>query len=317
MNIIVIGGTGQLGKMILVRGKAGGHKMVGLGQKDIEVSWESSVNNILSGYEQKSPLIDAVINCAAVHDLNWCEVRPLRAFEVNAIGSINVAKACERLGALYVYISTNYVLDGRENENPLNVYGLSKLTGEKAAMIYTSRFIVARSGSMYGPHPCLGKKGNFVDNLLRRLEAGESEFKMVDDQIANLTRTDYIADMLLDAITLAMEKSPPLNRVFSPVSPRPDSFYTYTVDIMKYFEPLLERKLIVHHASTDNTQYPKRPLVTPLWPPLYQYHITDDYKKPLIQYLMSRYQERTKYQNEEWINPEDIDINKMRNLEVE
>jgi dTDP-4-dehydrorhamnose reductase len=164
---------------------------IGLGRADIEVTDGSGVLERLAAIAP-----DVVINCAAFHRVDDCESRPEEAFRVNALGARNVALACARLGALAVYVSTDYVFDGElgrpYNESdlprPINVYGASKLAGEHLTAVFSPRHLIVRVSSLFGVAGASGKGGNFVETMIRKARAGEA-IRVVDDIVMSPTYT--------------------------------------------------------------------------------------------------------------------------------
>jgi dTDP-4-dehydrorhamnose reductase len=118
---------------------------------------------------------DAVINCAAWTDVDGCEKDPEKAFEVNARGPENLARASKKAGSAFLTISTDYVFDGRKDgpytqrdtPAPLSVYGKAKLEGEQRAQAAYARTIVVRSGFIFG----VGGK-NFLSRVVDLARAG-------------------------------------------------------------------------------------------------------------------------------------------------
>ena len=137
---------------------------------------------------------DLVIHAAAWTDVDGCEREPNKARKVNEEGTHNVSTAARELNVPLVYISTDFVFDGNkrtaytEKDAPgaLNVYGKSKLEGEKVVQAL-DKYMIVRSGWLYGSN---GK--NFVDAILRK--AGkEKEVEVVNDQIGVPTYTKDFA----------------------------------------------------------------------------------------------------------------------------
>ncbi|MEM3587448.1 MAG: sugar nucleotide-binding protein, partial [Candidatus Jordarchaeaceae archaeon] len=126
MKVAVIGSRGQLGSDLVK--VFGGETVIPLAHEDIEVTDYGSCAKLST----LSP--DVVINTAAFHKTDACEDDPLKAFSVNAVGSKNVSQICREIGAVYIYISTDYVFDGTKGEpytegdvvNPINTYRISK-----------------------------------------------------------------------------------------------------------------------------------------------------------------------------------------------
>jgi dTDP-4-dehydrorhamnose reductase len=125
-----------------------------------------------------------VINAAGYTDVDGCESKRELAFSVNAEGARNIALGCATIGAKMIHLSTDYVFDGssrvpyREEDlpHPLNVYGSSKLQGERYIQEILENYLIIRTEWLYGRH---GK--NFVDTILRNATRQE-ELRVVDDQ---------------------------------------------------------------------------------------------------------------------------------------
>ncbi|MBS7648478.1 MAG: dTDP-4-dehydrorhamnose reductase [Candidatus Bathyarchaeia archaeon] len=188
MKILVIGSTGQLGTD-LVKVLGSGHEVVGLTHRDIEVSDYNSCL-ILKGYRP-----DVVVNTAAFHRTDQCEEEPLKTFQVNAIGARNVAIISRDIGAITVYISTDYVFDGSKGSpyteydtpSPLNTYGISKLAGE----LYTRQnpeHYIFRVASLFGATGASGKGGNFIETMITKAKNNEP-ISVVDDMWMSPTYT--------------------------------------------------------------------------------------------------------------------------------
>ncbi|HEU4338731.1 MAG TPA: NAD(P)-dependent oxidoreductase [Planctomycetota bacterium] len=146
----------------------------------LDVSALQEVPRVL---EETAP--DVVLNCSGRTDLEFCQASPWEAFRVNRDGADHIAKACAKRGVLPVYFSTDLVFDGgklepyREEDppNPLNAYGESKLAGELATASGSKRYLIVRSGCIYG-HP--GR------DFLRPL-FGPAPFVVNDTQIGQAT----------------------------------------------------------------------------------------------------------------------------------
>lgn len=184
MNVAIIGAIGQLGTdLVRALGEAGGYETRALTHDEIEVADPEAVRAALT---QARP--NVVVNCAAFHRVDECEDRPEDAMRVNALGALHVARACASLGALCVYVSTDYVFSGEQRRpyvesdapGPINVYGASKLAGEHLTVLTSPRWLVVRTASLFGVTPARAKKGNFVETMLAKARAGDT-IRVVDD----------------------------------------------------------------------------------------------------------------------------------------
>ena len=130
-----------------------------------------------------------VIHTAAWTDVDGCEFDKKKAYEINAEATSNVAIACKAEGAILVYISTDFVFDGKKKRpykesdlpRPLGVYADSKLKGEKAVESLLKKYFILRTSWLYGPS---GK--NFVNTIL---EKGREKhvLEVVNDQVGSPT----------------------------------------------------------------------------------------------------------------------------------
>ncbi|MBW9223432.1 dTDP-4-dehydrorhamnose reductase [Methanothermococcus sp. SCGC AD-155-E23] len=186
MKVAVIGATGQLGSDLVKVFE----EVIPLTHSDIEVTDLSSCEVL----KELKPHI--VINTAAYHKTDECEDNPEKAFLVNAIGARNVALTCKEIGAINVYISTDYVFDGSKEEpyteedipNPINVYGISKYAGELLTRTLCDRYYIIRVSSLFGVAGASGKGGNFVETMIKKGKAGE-ELYVVNDITMSPTYT--------------------------------------------------------------------------------------------------------------------------------
>lgn len=177
-KILITGAGGLVGKASAAYCRAFLDEVVAYDHQSLDIADVEQVQTVISS---ESP--DAVINCAAWTDVDGCESDPAKAERVNALGPENLARACRKVNAGFVTISTDYVFDGRkegfytqrDDPNPLSVYGRFKLEGERRAQAAYARTIVVRSGYIFGQ----GGR-NFLSVLLDRAGRGE-KLKVIRD----------------------------------------------------------------------------------------------------------------------------------------
>jgi len=158
---------------------------------------------------------EAVINAAAMTNVDACEDRRDEALAANGAGPGHLAEACVRLGAPLVHVSTDYVFPGDDAQpgpyvegadvRPVNHYGWTKLQGERAvesACAGRVPWLVARTALVYGHIP--GGRANFVSWLAGELRAGR-RVKIVDDQWNTPTLADDLAAALLHLLARGAE----------------------------------------------------------------------------------------------------------------
>ncbi len=199
MRVAVIGANGQLGSDLAEAFSTAGHEVSGLTHEACPVEDAAAVAAALA--EART---EAVLNTAAFHDVPRCEREPERAFSVNALGALNVARAAAGLGATVVYYSSDYVFDGaqqvpyveEDRPNPLNVYAASKLAGEHLTLSATPQSLVLRVSGLYGRVPCRAKGDNFVSKIVR-LAREQPEVRVVTDELTSPTPTREIASQTI------------------------------------------------------------------------------------------------------------------------
>lgn len=166
-----------------------GRDVTGFSRAAFDITDAESVKR---GMAEAAP--DIVIHLAAFTKVNECQRNPERAHAVNGRGSRNVAEAANALGARLVYISTDYVFDGRQRTpytesdpvSPVNVYGLSKAEGERHAGA-VERSLILRCGWLFGD----GGR-NFVEAIRNQIRDG-NPLRVVQDQRGTPIWTRHLA----------------------------------------------------------------------------------------------------------------------------
>jgi len=198
MKIAVLGADGQLGTDLVAAIRRDRQPCVPLTLDDVDITDAPRVEAALTAIRP-----DAVVNCAALHDVARCEADQPLADAVNrdAVGAL--ARISRTLGAKFLTLSSDYVFDGTKREgyteqdepNPINYYGVSKLAGERLALASHPRAFVVRTQSLYGVAGPKGKGTNFVD-LVLKLAKERDELKIDQCRMAP-TGTAPLAENLL------------------------------------------------------------------------------------------------------------------------
>lgn len=143
-----------------------------------------------------------VIHAAAMTDVDACENNRQTAMRVNFEGTKNVVDGARHVKAMLIYISTDFVFSGAQQEpyretkipHPINVYGESKLLGEFYVREQSSRFLILRTAWLYGLHG-----NNFMQKILQRAKESAKLF-VVQDQKGNPTYTRDLAKAIHELI---------------------------------------------------------------------------------------------------------------------
>jgi dTDP-4-dehydrorhamnose reductase len=196
MKILVTGSAGMLGSALCPALNQRGHKVFAtdlttendkIQHLDVRI-----FKQVAETVEQTKP--DMVMHLAAETDVDKCEIEPDHAFLTNTIGTQHVTLVCQKHDIPMVYISTIGVFYGDKIEpytefdlpNPINVYGRSKLEGEKIVQSFLHRYYIVRAGWMVGGGPEKDKK--FIGKIIKQIKE-RSAIKAVNDKIGSPTYT--------------------------------------------------------------------------------------------------------------------------------
>jgi dTDP-4-dehydrorhamnose reductase len=189
MRILLTGVHGQLGTDLLPALRPLGD-VVAVGRADADLASESAVRALV-----RSVRPNVIVNPAAYTAVNDAESHSELAYVINAAAPSTLAEEASTAGAMLVHYSTDYVFDGAkqgayteaDEPAPLNVYGASKLAGERAIASVGGRYLVLRTSWVYGPN------GNNFLLTIRRLAREREELRIVDDQIGAPTSSMQLA----------------------------------------------------------------------------------------------------------------------------
>jgi dTDP-4-dehydrorhamnose reductase len=190
MKILITGANGQLGYEL--QHVLQDHQLTLLDLPGFDLT-QPGVEETIEGAHA-----DVIIHAAAYTDVDGAEREPDRAMAVNVTGTERVAKAAATVAARLLYLSTDYVFDGRQGvpyretdqSNPLSAYGRSKLEGERRALACCPNTLIIRTAWLYGAH---GK--NFVKTIMR-LASEQPELRVVADQRGSPTHAGDLASAI-------------------------------------------------------------------------------------------------------------------------
>lgn len=202
-TILITGANGMFGQDACELFARWGYEIIAAKKSDLDVTDFSQVQKFFT--ENKKP--DFVIHAAAYTKVDDAESNKDLAFLINSGGAKNIALATKERSIPLIFISTDYVFDGEKSEvhsafdktNPINIYGASKLAGEKNIREINPQHYIVRTSWLYGKN---GK--NFVDTMIA-LSKKQQEIKVVDDQFGCPTWT---CDLALGIKKLIEEKKP-------------------------------------------------------------------------------------------------------------
>jgi dTDP-4-dehydrorhamnose reductase len=213
VRLLVTGPTGQLGHDMLRSARTAGLEAVALGRDALDFQGTDAG----AGADAMAAVLqargagpgDALVHCAAYTRVDDAEADPDTAFELNARAVGDLATACGRLGVRLVLPSTDYVFDGRGDRpyreddatGPINVYGASKLEGERLARAASDdQALVVRTASLFGVAGARrareGTGGNFVETMIR-VGTERGRLRVVADIVMSPTAARDVATGIL------------------------------------------------------------------------------------------------------------------------
>jgi len=208
MRILVTGKNGQLGRSIhklvntdsKIDNNQSSNEFIFVGREELDLSNESSISH----YFDSNDRFDVIINCAAYTAVDKAEEEQELANQVNHLAVKQLAEISKAQHTKLIHISTDYVFDGESDKpylesdtpNPINVYGKTKLAGEKTLQaIMSTNAIIIRTSWVYSEF-----NNNFVKTMLR-LGQERNELNVVSDQIGSPTYATDLAEVILKIIS--------------------------------------------------------------------------------------------------------------------
>ncbi|MCE5201237.1 MAG: dTDP-4-dehydrorhamnose reductase [Synergistaceae bacterium] len=291
MKVMITGSNGQLGselRRILQKGVSElgpipkcfiDAKLDCVDIEDLDITNLSDVSRHVCEFAPQ-----LIINCASYTNVDACETHQDDAFKVNSLGARNMAVGAEMVGARIIYLSTDYVFSGdasspyREYDRPepQNVYGATKLAGERFVRDFCSRWFIVRTSWLYGYN---GK--NFVKTIMR-LARERGTIKIVSDQTGNPTNAADLSHHILK-IASAGEYG-----IYHCTGRGTCSWYDFADKIIEYSGI----KASVFPCSSDEYQSPvKRPKYSALEHMALRCSVGDEMRKwqDALKYFLERY----------------------------
>lgn len=187
MRVLIFGATGLLGKA-LIR-EWGEDQVTGLSSRDVDIRSASGVQEVVGAAHPAW-----IVLSAAYTDVDGCESRPELAFSVNRDGPAHVARAAKAVGAKVLFLSSDYVFDGKkaspyeieDTRNPQSVYGRSKAEAEVRLLETLPECCIARTSWLFG------NGGKCFPDTILKLAARRPALDVVDDQRGSPT---YAVDL--------------------------------------------------------------------------------------------------------------------------
>ena len=196
-NILVTGSTGQLGSDVVKELLKRGYSTLSPNRSEFNLCSEDSIRNYILNSN-----CEAIVHCAAYTQVDKAEDEKDLCIKINTTATKHIVKCAKILDIPMIYISTDYVFDGTkdgeytENDetNPINIYGESKLAGEKYVQEILDKYYIVRTSWVFNIN---GK--NFIETMLR-LSKANNQLSIVNDQIGSPTYTKDLSRLLVDML---------------------------------------------------------------------------------------------------------------------
>ena len=261
MKILLLGQNGQLG-WELQRSLAHLGELLALDRSSTSHCGDlSNLDGLVETVRAFRP--DVVINAAAYTAVDKAETDSQTAFLVNELAPEALSSVCAATGAYLVHFSTDYVFDGSgqtpwletDATGPLNVYGHSKLAGEKGIAQHGSKHVIFRTSWVYGT-----EGGNFAKTMLR-LAQEQERMTVINDQFCAPTG----AVLLANVTALALQASKPLTGIYHLAAAGETNWYDYAQYVLAKAKAL---KPSLNYAVRDFVAVPTSDFPTPAMRPL-------------------------------------------------
>lgn len=252
MRVMITGAGGLVGSSLARAYES--DDVIALRHRDVDITDAGAVTGAVRRLRP-----DVVFNCAVI-GVDDCENDRELAERVNVTGPAFLAAAAEEIGATMVHFSSNYVFDGErttgvpyatdDDARPINVYGMTKLRGERAVAAAAGRALIIRTSWVFGPG-----KNNFLSTVAARLAGGE-RVDAISDTFASTT---YVNDLVTRVVDLVARKQTGTHHVANEGVCSYETFAREAARLVQASESLIERST---EASTARAA--PRPRWTPM-----------------------------------------------------
>lgn len=196
MKILVTGSEGQLGHALKKRNDYTSNDLFSFDFNNGDVT---DIQTLKKAVLENKP--DIIIHCAAYTSVDNAEIEPETCRKINIEGTKNIIEICKEMNSGLVFISTDYVFNGKgnlpyetdEKVDPINEYGRSKAIGENLIRENLTKYFIVRTSWMFG------EGDNFVQKILKLSKECES-ISVVCDQIGSPTFSEDLADTIFQLI---------------------------------------------------------------------------------------------------------------------
>jgi dTDP-4-dehydrorhamnose reductase len=253
MKILLLGMNGQLG-WELQRALAPLGNLHCLDRTDADLFDATGLRDTVASLRP-----DIIFNAAAYTAVDKAEDEPEAAFAVNADAPTALSQSAKQAGALLVHYSTDYVFSGAGHSPwteeslaaPRNIYGRSKLEGERAIQESGCRHLIFRTSWVYA-----SRSKNFLKTILNLAESSE-ELKIIGDQVGAPTGAEFLADASTAAAWMAL-RQPELSGLYHLTASGETSWHGYAKFIIERATALGKHLLVKSLLDIPTSAYAQK-----------------------------------------------------------
>jgi dTDP-4-dehydrorhamnose reductase len=200
MKVLILGAKGVVGTAVENVCKEQKLENISLDIEDLDIGNKKNLVEIMDYHRP-----NVVVNAAVIMGFNSCEENPEKAFGVNALSVLNMAKWCQKNNSTLIQTSTNAVFSGNKNDfyfesdspNPSTVYAISKYAGELCAQNGTNSHYIIRLPKLFGPRRNEGS--DFTEKIIKKMRS-EKELKIAEDRFDPFTYSVHAARKMLELV---------------------------------------------------------------------------------------------------------------------
>lgn len=246
MKIMLLGSNGQLGKELYNHLSAVGD-VFAYTRSELDITNEQAVHEAV--FENRP---DLIINAAAYTAVDKAETDKERAYAVNAYSLATLAQLVEANRIWLIHYSTDYVFDGAKSDpytendktNPINIYGSSKLAGERAITESNCQHLIFRTSWV------IGKEGHNFAKTILRLAIERDHLKVICDQVGVPTSPSLISKVTIDAIRAIQERRAWPQGIFHLAPKGTSNWFEIAQTLLKY----AKSQQVMLNTTADNIQ---------------------------------------------------------------
>lgn len=207
--------------------------VIALDRKALDLTNSDTIRQVI---RKLTPAV--IVNAAAYTNVDQAETEPEQAMNINGFAPGIIAEEAKRIGAILVHYSTDYVFDGEKSSpyvetdppNPINVYGRSKLAGERAIEACGCDFLILRTSWIYGL-----RRENFLLTVTRAIENGY-QIEVVNDQIGVPNWSRFVAETTAKIVTSIAINPERVGETYHLSAAGSVSWFGFAEAIFRYFE---------------------------------------------------------------------------------